>query len=1091
MCFFEVLAAKYSTECGRRTLLVMPPTKRLLQGNDDGEGHRWKVLRASNNAIDVFYGRGGDSKFQLKKEDKKVPPTEQLVLQRICEHRREKRRQRAEGGGGGKKAKGARLSAEAASVASEAESSMKPSGSKEERRVQTKFPHLHTAGRPERDYDAERRSAAENREHRKMAEGFRKIQKMVDEEMDEDGSDMCHVLKLLAMAIFSQHGATTSSPEEKLGFVADLVSAELQGMMKQHKATLVHGAKEGLLVPMDEGKAAVEEEQQQEDEEEEEEEEEARGVGRQPDPAHPGARSSFFNRQQTKREYARGRTALLCAPMDAHERVERLQRLQSEARRQQKLHEQCREELKRKDQLIKELRRRIPGQGLGVWLTGPVRPPQLVFPQTTRSRILREIKDSMTLRVGADPLKLQWLARQLNDAFGYATGAEVGEARKQPKLSAAKKVLWTAVADTMAIIKTTNGRPTNHVRAVRQVLLPILARAPPELRAIVAAEMSVQVSDLKENSAALDQLKSGDLAVWYTLRGKERSSGRFGKTPAAACEAAHQHWEDTSTPSANKKDMVANPEDDKDKHIAHFNYEAYEDKRSNFERKMRQKKLDGQAEAAPTILAGASPGDVLVTSLMQAKTPFTLLLRLKEDFMRPVKPDELESPPDLEKEYSGLVEESDDFIRGYVVRQPGGKNRRLLEETGEWLHAPLKSIVGVLPPTSALPPPAEPPAPAAAAAGAAAADGAAPPPPRQRWRIPKPQWGVYDMLCMLFTMSMGIFLACMPYFTKKGRRQTCLCVYHLRFDFMIEGLRRYFSKWGESSGGGGAADVDGGSDGGSSDDGEENAHLTAKEFLKQPSSARAAFVCKKGDDGYYKAACLDGSCDACGDFRLVQSTLQGTGLLPGEPLKSMLGSVGDDGDVGGGMDDPEAAGGGAGGEEPIDDDEDEDEEGGAGVGSEESNEGKKGYITYDRWEKTEYRMKNKEMRSKYDFVTVTVPLAEFWRDFVSYWRLFLNHHDLANWNDEAWQLLKADLQPGNVALVMDASEAHKHELRREHQSAYFAQVTSTLWVVALRIRVEDLGNINEGVREAAGSFCIAKGATNHPRVALLHHGRQR
>ena len=84
-------------------MLVMPPTKRLLQGNDDGEGHRWKVLRASNNAIDVFYGRGGDSKFQLKKEDKKVPPTEQLVLQRICEHRREKRRQRAEGGGGGKK----------------------------------------------------------------------------------------------------------------------------------------------------------------------------------------------------------------------------------------------------------------------------------------------------------------------------------------------------------------------------------------------------------------------------------------------------------------------------------------------------------------------------------------------------------------------------------------------------------------------------------------------------------------------------------------------------------------------------------------------------------------------------------------------------------------------------------------------------------------------------------------------------------------------------------------------------------------------------------------------------------------------------
>lgn len=104
-------------------------------------------------------------------------------------------------------------------------------------------------------------------------------------------------------------------------------------------------------------------------------------------------------------------------------------------------------------------------------------------------------------------------------------------------------------------------------------------------------------------------------------------------------------------------------------------------------------------------------------------------------------------------------------------------------------------------------------------------------------------------------------------------------------------------------------------------------------------------------------------------------------------------------------------------------------------------------------------MKNGETREKYDFVTVTVPLEEFWRDVVAYWSLFLNHHDLSKWNDKAWQDLKECLQLGNVAMVMDASEAYKHELRREHQSAYFSQITSTLWVVVLRIRVEDLGNI--------------------------------
>jgi len=95
-----------------------------------------------------------------------------------------------------------RLAAEAAAVTSEAVSSMSPSTSKAGRRVQTTFPHLSTPGRPDRDYEAERRATEERREHRRMAEGFRNIQKLVDEEMDEDGSDMCHILKLVAMAIF-------------------------------------------------------------------------------------------------------------------------------------------------------------------------------------------------------------------------------------------------------------------------------------------------------------------------------------------------------------------------------------------------------------------------------------------------------------------------------------------------------------------------------------------------------------------------------------------------------------------------------------------------------------------------------------------------------------------------------------------------------------------------------------------------------------------------------------------------------------------------------------------------------------------------
>ena len=72
--------------------LVMPKSKRsVLEGEDDGEGYPWKVVKDKGAAINVMYGKGWDATFILKKDDQKAP-TEQLVLQRIAEHRDTKRR---------------------------------------------------------------------------------------------------------------------------------------------------------------------------------------------------------------------------------------------------------------------------------------------------------------------------------------------------------------------------------------------------------------------------------------------------------------------------------------------------------------------------------------------------------------------------------------------------------------------------------------------------------------------------------------------------------------------------------------------------------------------------------------------------------------------------------------------------------------------------------------------------------------------------------------------------------------------------------------------------------------------------------------
>ena len=349
----------------------MPKQKRaLVEGDNDGEGYPWKVLKSkSGKAIHVFYGKGGDCTFRLNKEDKKAAPTAGLVLQRIGEHRQEKRKQ-AEGGGR-KKAKASRLSAEAASLASEAESSMKPSGSKEERRVQTEFSHLHTAGRPGRDYEKERRSAEESRERREMEEAFLGIQKMVGEEMNDDGAEMCGVLTAMTSAIFSRFGATGWSPSQKIDAVAELVSNHISDAPKMNMEVLK------LLRQQDE------EQQQQEDAAAAAEEEEE-------GPVRPKQRSktSSFDSSMTKQQYARMRTTELVrkTELEAHQQVVR--ELQSTVQKQKRLLDKDAAELKKQTRLIKELRLRLPGQGLGHWIRGPLQPPTLDFPQRPRSRML-------------------------------------------------------------------------------------------------------------------------------------------------------------------------------------------------------------------------------------------------------------------------------------------------------------------------------------------------------------------------------------------------------------------------------------------------------------------------------------------------------------------------------------------------------------------------------------------------------------------------------------------------------------------------------------------------------------------------------
>ena len=70
------------------------------------------------------------------------------------------------------------------------------------------------------------------------------------------------------------------------------------------------------------------------------------------------------------------------------------------------------------------------------------------------------------------------------------------------------------------------------------------------------------------------------------------------------------------------------------------------------------------------------------------------------------------------------------------------------------------------------------------------------------------------------------------------------------------------------------------------------------------------------------------------------------------------------------------------------------------------------------------------------------------------------HHHTAKWQDRQFHLLShGDLKPGIYVAVSDFSENYTHLHKVEFQSKYYSQVQSTLYLMVVRVRVDDLKNI--------------------------------
>ena len=246
------------------------------------------------------------------------------------------------------------------------------------------------------------------------------------------------------------------------------------------------------------------------------------------------------------------------------------------------------------------------------------------------------------------------------------------------------------------------------------------------------------------------------------------------------------------------------------------------------------------------------------------------------------------------------------------------------------------------------------------------------------WKLPRGLPGELDALCAKFWMSISVFLACESYFIRKGKRQTCLCQYHLRWDLMMEAIIKFERKQRAGNTRNDSPD----------DDDEDESDNTSSRLPPNPSAIRHALLCAKADDGSHRAECVKGSCAKCGSHGKFGSVF-GASLATTTPTSAQA-----DADL---NEEDETI------EESMSDEDDSEQtarqsssalardKGGATQAL--VNGAKKDapsssaavhsapvLITYDQWKKRVYVTRDGRTLYKHDFVRVEVPLSEYWSD---------------------------------------------------------------------------------------------------------------
>jgi hypothetical protein len=244
-----------------------------------------------------------------------------------------------------------------------------------------------------------------------------------------------------------------------------------------------------------------------------------------------------------------------------------------------------------------------------------------------------------------------------------------------------------------------------------------------------------------------------------------------------------------------------------------------------------------------------------------------------------------------------------------------------------------------------------------------------------------------------FDVSERVFRDERPFNVKDTTRDQCLCIWHLRFEYLDEGFYHYWQARRTAA-----------------------KHKCDCPHLKSGTSLRHYLMCPRPEgESKDKLGCVNQACSMCKDIKRLRVCDKCMTAFEGHDIGYQI------------------------------------------FGKREFTRQRGKRAVDPDWTLNESRQTGAAVETKPDFVLCHTPFADFHEYLEAYWPVYIAHHDLSKHQDDDWEQQRKNFPRGTFVSTQDFSENYHHQARKEFQSAYFVEIGSTVYGMVIRVHLADIG----------------------------------